>query len=149
MSPDTAGAADEGIACRNLRWALALWDGLAGTGLRRLVFSPGSRSTPLVLAAERREQITLTPIVDERSAAFFALGLARGTGVPVALVATSGSAPSHWWPAVIEASEWGLPLILISADRPPRLRGWGANQTIDQDRLFGGYVRLFRIPAPE
>ena len=147
VSPDTARAADEGVACRNLRWALALWDGLAGTGLRRLVFSPGSRSTPLVLAAERREQITLTPIVDERSAAFFALGLARGTGAPVALVATSGSAPSHWWPAVIEASEWGLPLILISADRPPRLRGWGANQTIDQDRLFGGYVRLFRDPG--
>jgi len=136
--------------CRNLRWALALLDGLAAAGVRTLVLSPGSRSTPVVLAAERLEaagMLELAPILDERSAAFFALGLARGSGRPVALLATSGSAPAHWYPAVIEADAAGLPLVLMSADRPPRLRGWGANQTIDQTRLFGPYVREFHDPG--
>jgi len=136
--------------CRNLRWAFALLDGLAAAGLRTLVMSPGSRSTPVVLAAERMEAagvLELVPILDERSAAFFALGLARGSGRPVALLATSGSAPAHWYPAVIEADAAGLPLVLLSADRPPRLRGWGANQTIDQTRLFGPYVREFHDPG--
>lgn len=134
--------------CRNLRWALALFEGLVSAGLRQLVLSPGSRSTPLVLAAQRRSELTLTPILDERSAAFFALGLARASGRPVALVCTSGSAPAHWLPAVIEASESGLPLILLSADRPPEQRGWGANQTIDQTRLLGAFIREFHDPGP-
>ena len=133
--------------CRNLRWALALLDGLVSGGLRRLVFSPGSRSTPLLLAAQRQPLIELTPIVDERSAAFFALGLARAGGRPVGVLCTSGSALAHWFPAVIEAYESEIPLILLSADRPPELRGWGANQTIDQTRLFGGFVREFHDPA--
>ncbi len=134
--------------CRNLRWALALFEGLVSAGLRQLVLSPGSRSTPLVLAAQRRSELTLTPILDERSAAFFALGLARASGRPVALACTSGSAPAHWLPAVIEASESGLPLILLSADRPPEQRGWGANQTIDQTRLLGAFTREFHDPGP-
>ncbi len=134
------------IGCLNLRWAYALLAGMVATGLEQLVLSPGARSTPLLIAAQRLEaagRLRLTPILDERSAAFFALGLARATLRPVALLATSGSALAHWYPAVIEASEAGLPLLLLSADRPPRLHGWGANQTIDQTRLFGAFVRAF------
>jgi 2-succinyl-5-enolpyruvyl-6-hydroxy-3-cyclohexene-1-carboxylate synthase len=130
-------------ACTNLRWSLALLDGLIKGGMRRLVFSPGSRSTPVVLAAQRQPQLELIPVLDERSAAFFALGLARASQRPVGLLCTSGSAPAHWLPAVIEASESGFPLVLLSADRPPELRAWGANQTIDQSRLFGVFVREF------
>jgi len=130
-----------------VRWCLALLDGLLAGGLRELVLSPGSRSTPVVLAAQRRPGIRMTPILDERSAAFYALGLARASGLPVGLLATSGSAPAHWYPAVIEASESGVPLILLSADRPPELRGWGANQTIEQTRLFGCHVRAFHDPG--
>ncbi|QGU32718.1 2-succinyl-5-enolpyruvyl-6-hydroxy-3-cyclohexene-1-carboxylic-acid synthase [Thermochromatium tepidum] len=137
----------EDPGCVNLRWALALFDGLVAGGMRHLVLSPGSRSTPLVLAAQRQTLLTLTPILDERSAAFFALGVARASGRPVGLVCTSGSALAHWFPAVIEASASAIPLILLSADRPPELRGWGANQTIDQMRLFGVHVRAFYDPG--
>ena len=130
-----------------VRWCLALLDGLMAGGMRDLVLSPGSRSTPMVLAAQARPGLTLTPILDERSAAFYALGLARSSARPVGLLATSGSAPAHWFPAVIEAATAGVPLVLISADRPPELQGWGANQTIDQTRLFGHLVRAFHDPG--
>jgi 2-succinyl-5-enolpyruvyl-6-hydroxy-3-cyclohexene-1-carboxylate synthase len=144
------------IACLNLHWALALLDGLLVGGVAHLVLSPGSRSTPVVLAAQRQAEarsgpglgLTLTPVLDERSAAFFALGLARASRRPVVLLCTSGSASGHWLPAVIEASEWGVPLILLTADRPPQLRGWGSNQTIDQTRLFGPFAREFHDPGP-
>lgn len=142
---------DDDIACLSLRWSQALLAGLLDVGVGHLVLSPGSRSTPLVLAAQSLARspsgLVLTPILDERSAAFFALGLARSSGRPVALLCTSGSAAGHWLPAVIEAAEWGLPLILLTADRPPQLRGWGANQTIDQTRLFGAFVREFHDPG--
>ena len=132
----------------NLRWCFQLLDGLAAAGVRRLVLSPGSRSTPLVLAAERHPQMRLHTLIDERSAGFFALGLSRFKGTPAALVATSGSAPAHWYPAVIEANQGQVPLILLSADRPPELRDWGANQSIDQFRLFGTQTRAFHDPGP-
>jgi 2-succinyl-5-enolpyruvyl-6-hydroxy-3-cyclohexene-1-carboxylate synthase len=141
-SPSVADPAADGV-----RWCLALLDGLLAGGVRDLVLSPGSRSTPVILAAQQRPGLTLTPILDERSAAFYALGLARAQGRPAALLATSGSAPAHWYPAVMEASEFGIPLILLSADRPPELRGWGANQTTDQTRLFGAQVREFHDPG--
>jgi 2-succinyl-5-enolpyruvyl-6-hydroxy-3-cyclohexene-1-carboxylate synthase len=134
-------------ACTSLRWALALLDGLVGAGVQHLVLSPGSRSTPVVLAAQRRPELTPTPILDERSAAFFALGLARASRRPVALLCTSGSAPAHWLPAVIEAHESGVPMVLLSADRPPQLRAWGANQTVDQTHLFGTFVRELHDPG--
>jgi 2-succinyl-5-enolpyruvyl-6-hydroxy-3-cyclohexene-1-carboxylate synthase len=147
LSPQTDPSANEDQAELGVRWCLALLDGLLAGGMRHLVLSPGSRSTPVVLAAQRRPGLQLTPILDERSAAFFALGLARASRLPIGLLATSGSAPAHWYPAVIEASESGVPLILLSADRPPELRGWGANQTIDQTRLFGCQVRAFHDPG--
>ncbi|MEO5338123.1 MAG: 2-succinyl-5-enolpyruvyl-6-hydroxy-3-cyclohexene-1-carboxylic-acid synthase [Magnetospirillum sp. WYHS-4] len=134
----------------NFRWAATLTAALADLGVRHAVISPGSRSTPLVLASRATEGLKTWVQVDERCAAFFALGLAKGTGAPVALVATSGSAPAHWYPAVIEASQAGVPLLLLSADRPPEMQDCGANQTLDQTRLFGAHVRAFLgLPVPD
>ena len=132
----------------NLLWAYALIDGLAACGVTQAVLSPGSRSTPLVLACDAHPAIQNTVQVDERCAAFFALGLAKQSHQPVILIATSGSAPAHWYPAVIEANHSAVPLILISADRPPELHGWGANQTTDQQHLFGSHLRGFHDPGP-
>ena len=137
-----------GAAGDNLCWATALLEGMASCGLRRLVISPGSRSTPLALAAVRHPLFHCWVTVDERSAAFFALGMAKAEMQPVALIATSGSAPAHWYPAVIEASQSAIPLLLLSADRPPELQGCGANQTIDQQQLFGCHVRHFMQLPP-
>ena len=127
----------------NILWADGLLNGMAAAGVRHAVISPGSRSTPLVLACQRHPDITLHTQIDERCAAFFALGLARCRQQPTALIATSGSAPAHWYPAVIEAYESYIPLLLLSADRPPELHGRKANQTTDQTHLFGRHVRAF------
>jgi 2-succinyl-5-enolpyruvyl-6-hydroxy-3-cyclohexene-1-carboxylate synthase len=130
-----------GMAELNLRWAMALVDGLVASGVARAVISPGSRSTPLALACLRHPAVNSWVQVDERSAAFFALGLAKADRQPVMLVGTSGSAPANWLPAVVEANQGLVPLILLSADRPAELHDCGANQTIDQVRLFGSQVR--------
>lgn len=116
---------------------------LARLGLETVVLSPGSRSTPLALAAARNPKLDSIPVLDERSAAFFALGIAKRTHKPVALVCTSGSALANYLPAVVEASMSGTPLILLTADRPPELRACSSGQTIDQLKLFGDYVRQF------
>jgi 2-succinyl-5-enolpyruvyl-6-hydroxy-3-cyclohexene-1-carboxylate synthase len=135
---------------RNLHWAAALVDGLARSGVRHVVVSPGSRSTPLTLAADQHPGIRTWVLPDERSAAFFALGLSRGTGDPACVIATSGSAPANWFPAVVEAAADRQPLILVSADRPEELQDCGANQTIDQTRLFGQHARWFvNLPVPD
>jgi len=121
--------------------AFALVRSLVSAGLRDCVVSPGSRSTPLVLALPHFPQLRVRVILDERSAAFFALGIADRTQQPVALICTSGTAGANYYPAVIEASERAVPLLLLTADRPPELRDCGAGQTIDQVGLYGGFVR--------
>ena len=133
----------------NYLWGLSLIHAYASSGVQHAVLSPGSRSTPLTLACERHSEITTWVQVDERSAAFFALGLAINSGQPVILVCTSGSAVANWLPAVVEANYSQVPLILLSADRPEELQNCGANQTIDQQHLFGSHVRAFHaVPEP-
>jgi 2-succinyl-5-enolpyruvyl-6-hydroxy-3-cyclohexene-1-carboxylate synthase len=133
---------------QNWSWATGLIGGFAAAGLRHAVISPGSRSSPLALAAMREPRIATDVVVDERSAAFFALGSAKATGSAVAVIATSGSAVANWFPAVVEADMAGVPLLLISADRPPELHGCGANQAMDQVALFGCHVRAFHALPP-
>ncbi|WP_265941807.1 2-succinyl-5-enolpyruvyl-6-hydroxy-3-cyclohexene-1-carboxylic-acid synthase [Dechloromonas sp. A34] len=125
----------------NLLWSQTLVTGLVAAGATHAIISPGSRSTPLALAMLRQTGLECTVAVDERCAAFFALGIAKASRQPVLVLATSGTALANWLPAVIEASQAGVPLILISADRPPELQGCGANQTINQVGLFGSHVR--------
>jgi 2-succinyl-5-enolpyruvyl-6-hydroxy-3-cyclohexene-1-carboxylate synthase len=133
--------ADASFAC-----ATALVDALAGGAVRHVCVSPGSRSTPLALAFARDERVAVHVHIDERSAGFFALGLAAATGDPVALVCTSGTAAVEYHPAIVEASQARVPLLALTADRPPRVRGTGANQTIDQVELFGTAVRAYLEP---
>ena len=116
---------------------------LARCGVRNAALAPGSRSTPLALALWRQPAIEVTVIVDERSAGFFALGAAQASGRPAAVLCTSGTAAANLHPAVCEADEAGVPLIALTADRPPELRGIGAGQTIDQLKLYGSAVRWF------
>ncbi|MBN1827194.1 MAG: 2-succinyl-5-enolpyruvyl-6-hydroxy-3-cyclohexene-1-carboxylic-acid synthase [Candidatus Eisenbacteria bacterium] len=122
-------------------WASVLIDGLVRAGVRRAVVSSGARSAALVIAAAEHESLHVTPVADERAAAFFALGQARATGSPTLLVCTSGTAGAHWYPAVIEAAASRVPLVAVTADRPPESHGCGAPQTIDQTRLFGVHAR--------
>ncbi|MBE9135868.1 2-succinyl-5-enolpyruvyl-6-hydroxy-3-cyclohexene-1-carboxylic-acid synthase [Nodosilinea sp. LEGE 07088] len=123
----------------NTLWASVLAATLARLGLTTAVISPGSRSTPLTVALANQPEIEAVPVLDERSAAFFALGVARRTGRPVALVCTSGTAGANYYPALIEARESCLPLLMFTADRPPELRDCASGQTIDQQKLFGAF----------
>ncbi|HSR93957.1 MAG TPA: 2-succinyl-5-enolpyruvyl-6-hydroxy-3-cyclohexene-1-carboxylic-acid synthase [Solirubrobacterales bacterium] len=127
----------------NTALASAFAEELARCGLRHAVLSPGSRSTPLALALWRQLEIETTVIVDERSAAFFALGAAQASGAPVAILCTSGTAAANYHPAICEADHSAVPLLVLTADRPPELRGVGAGQAIDQLKLYGSSVRWF------
>lgn len=130
-------------------WSRTLLRSLANAGVQHFVVSPGSRSTPLV-AALQALGLSFDLVVDERSAGFFALGRSKLTGVPSALVCTSGSAPAHYYPAVIEADESQTPLLILSADRPAELQGNRSAQTIDQRHLYGRKVRWFdELGTPE
>lgn len=127
----------------NSLWGSVLVETLHRLGLREVVISPGSRSTPLTMAFARHGGIEAIPVLDERSAAFFAIGLARQHHRPVALVCTSGTAGANYYPAVIEAQESGVPLLVITADRPPEMRECRSGQTIDQQKLYGGHVNHY------
>jgi 2-succinyl-5-enolpyruvyl-6-hydroxy-3-cyclohexene-1-carboxylate synthase len=125
-------------------------DELARCGLREVVVAPGSRSTPLAMAfheLERAGRVRLHVRIDERSASFTALGLAKASRRPVAVLCTSGTAAANFHPAVIEADESGVPLLVLTADRPPELRATGASQTIDQVKLYGAAVRWYAEPG--
>ena len=138
--------------CRNANslWASVLVETLARSGVRHAVISPGSRSTPLTLAFAAHPEIEAIPVLDERSAGFFALGLAKQRLVPVVLICTSGTAGANYYPAVIEARESGVPIIVITADRPAELRACASGQTIDQQKLFGTYpVFHHELATPE
>lgn len=112
-------------------------------GLRHAVVAPGSRSTPMALALAERPDLEVHVAHDERTAAFIALGIGASTGAPAALLCTSGTAATHFHAAVVEADLAGVPMLVLTADRPPELHGIGAPQTIDQQELFGGAVRRF------
>lgn len=132
----------------------AFFDELARWGVHDMVVSPGSRSTPLTMTAfelSRREpgRLRVFVDVDERGAAFFALGLAKASGHPAAVVCTSGTAVANYYPAVMEAESSRVPLVVLTGDRPPRLQGLGAPQTCDQLNAYGNHVRAFRqMPLP-
>src|SRR3954452_3279897 len=121
----------------------AFADELARCGLREACTSPGSRSTPLVLTLVREPRIRASSHLDERGGAFFALGLAKTSGRPVVLACTSGTAAANYAPAVIEAHEARVPLLVLTADRPPELRDVGAGQAIDQVKLYGTSAKWY------
>lgn len=134
----------------NQRWSATIVGTLVQSGVRHAVIAPGSRSTPLALAFADRDDVKVWSVIDERSAAFFALGLAKGSQQPVAVVCTSGTAGAHFLPAVMEAREGATPLVVLTADRPWDLQAFGAPQTIEQVGLFGRYVRAAEaLPLPQ
>ena len=135
------------------RWSSAFLGELVALGITDFVISPGARSQSLALAAVEWEKIsqgaiTLHVVIDERSAGFRALGLGMESGRPAVCISTSGSAPTHFYPAIVEAKHAGVPLIAISADRPAELQGVGANQTMDQSALFGTAAKTWNVVAP-
>lgn len=156
MSPEAGrGTASDGDSHRwravQWVWARLLLDSFASAGIRDVVISPGSRSTPFVLAAHLHPDLRCHDVFDERSAGFFALGQAKACGEPSLLMCTSGTAAAHYLPAVMEASLSHTPLVVLSADRPLELHGCGANQTVDQSATFGGHLRRFAhlgLPDP-
>ncbi len=153
VGPGDSRAEEQSLGTVQFERARLVVGALVEAGVRRAITSPGSRSTPLVLAMLELADpgrasgpdglLEVRSIADERAAAFFALGQARATGAPTVLVCTSGSAPAHYLPAILEAREARLPLIVASADRPRELMDCGAPQTTDQTKLFGGAVNHF------
>src|SRR5690242_1235614 len=121
----------------------AVVDELARCGMRHAVTSPGSRNASLALALAGDPRIEAVSVIDERAAGFAALGMAKATGAPVAVTCTSGSAAANLMPAVVEAHEARIPLIVLTADRPPELREVGAGQAIDQIKIYGSFAKWF------
>ncbi len=127
----------------NSLWASVIVETLARLGLKSAIICPGSRSTPLTVALARHPDIEAIPILDERSAGFWALGLAKASGLPTVLVCTSGTAGANFYPAVIEARYSYVPLMILTGDRPPELRQCASGQTINQINLFGEFAQFF------
>lgn len=123
----------------NTVWASVLAETLQRLGLTTAVICPGSRSAPLTIAFAQNKKIETIPILDERSASFFALGIAKKSGFPTALICTSGTAAANFYPAIIEARESRISLLIFTADRPPELRDCHAGQAIDQVKIYGNY----------
>lgn len=128
---------------RNILWAELFVDQLARCGVKHVCISPGSRSTPLTFAFAQNNKIKKFVIIDERSSAFFALGLAKSTNTPVAVVTTSGTATAELYSAIVEAYQQRAPLIICTGDRPPELYNTGANQTINQIDIYKNHIRKF------
>jgi 2-succinyl-5-enolpyruvyl-6-hydroxy-3-cyclohexene-1-carboxylate synthase len=134
----------------NSLWASFIVEELIRNGIDYFCLAPGSRCTPLTVAIADNERAKKSVHFDERGVAFHALGYGRATGKPAVVVTTSGTAVPNAMPAVVEASLENIPMLLLTADRPPELRGNGSNQTIDQTKIFGGYVRWFvDLPCPD
>jgi 2-succinyl-5-enolpyruvyl-6-hydroxy-3-cyclohexene-1-carboxylate synthase len=134
----------------NTLWASILAETLSRLGLQTAIICPGSRSAPLAIAFAQHPTLEALPILDERSAAFFALGLARRSGIPVALICTSGTAGANFYPAIIEAHQSHIPLIVLTADRPQELRHCHAGQAINQNNLYGTYTHWYaELALPE
>lgn len=155
-SRNSRGITDTGFAVMsvapnvNTLWAQVMVDELARCGLRAVVISPGSRSAPLVFQFNEHPGIHDLSVIDERSAAFIALGMARSLRAPVALLCTSGTAAANYYPAICEAFEAGVPLLVLTADRLRDDHDCGIQQVMEQDHLFGGHVRWFhRVAQPE
>lgn len=124
--------------------------GLKQGGVRQVVISPGSRSTPLALLVKREKDLQYFVAVDERSAGFLALGLAKSSQQPVALLCTSGTAAANFYPAICEAEASNVPLVVLTSDRPPELRNVGAPQTMSQNQLYADHVKFFvEMALPE
>lgn len=135
---------------QNLIMSTMIIEELTRLGVSRFVISSGSRSTPLTVAAARKTEVETTIHFDERGAAYFALGQAKASGKPSALICTSGTAVANYFPALIEASMDNIPLIVLTADRPPELIDVGANQAIFQENIFGKYPRISKnLPPPD
>jgi len=128
---------------RNYIWSQVIVEQLALSGIIYACISPGSRSTPLTLAFDKNKKIKTFVLPDERSSSFFALGLAKKSKSPVAIVTTSGTAVAELYPAIIEAYQQRVPLIICTADRPAYLRNTGANQTINQNNIYKNHIRFF------
>ena len=137
MSPDAL------LYNENTVWSFGIIKTLVSSGVQDFVISPGSRSSPLVFAIDACDGTRAIPVLDERSASFFALGMAKSSQKAVALLCTSGSAVAHYLPAIIEAKMSNIPLIILTADRPPELQDCYAGQTINQNQIYGGYVKEF------
>ena len=134
----------------NTLWASVIAETLVRCGLKTAIICPGSRSAPLTVAFVQHPQIETIPVLDERSASFFALGIAKRTHCPVVLICSSGTAGANFYPAVIEARESRVPLLVLTADRPPELRDCNAGQAIEQQRLYGNYTNYYtELAMPE
>lgn len=139
-----------GTGAINALWGRTLAAELYRLGVRHACISPGHRNAPLSMAMAHHNGFRIHTHIDERSGAFFALGIAKATGIPAVLLCTSGTAAVNFYPAVVEAYYSGTPLIVLTADRPPELRHIGANQTIDQIKLFGDHVCFFaEVTTPD